>query len=330
MIPGSVALLLLAAATAAPAAPPQVSSGAPAVLPYRAVMADGSFVDWYEGIAGGIGRVRIFRDIDRNRGAYLVTKGEAETAGRTLTLKALGGLPIDGSSHVGDRADVMDRARRALDRLDPVRSGRVRGSFFEAVMELRLRGQDGVLAMLLPATNRLAPPGDLQQATSSSPDAPPEQADATGLVIDARLLPEGARPEPSLVPRVLDASGRIIHDAGIVDLDFAREYGLVTYAIAAPPDSTPPEGMSSPRIGARPIVVDAVPPAGPGSADIVVSAADGERILAAAAGGFLRECRVMVLLPPPRQEHETVVPRRYMRPQGAPPAGNPNEPGKQE
>jgi len=322
----------LVLATVVPSAPPASPAKPPAVEPYRLDLPTAGYIDWYRGTVGGIGRVRIFRDIDHNKGYYELTKSEAGTKARDLALQALEGMSIDGAARVKDREDVMVWARKRLGDAAPVSAGRSLGSFFDAVMELPLRGEGGALAMLLPATNRLST-GDHLQRTS---DAPPQAAPAvppglTGLMIDARSLPAEAVPEPALLPRIIDAGGRVVYDTDRVDLDFAREYGLLSYAVDAPAGSRPNESMKPPRTGDRPLLVDAAAAAGGVKTDIVVSVDDADRILAAAsAGTFLQECRVVVLMPPPRIKPEQVVPRRYMRPHATPSPANPNEPGRKE
>ncbi len=326
----SLAALLLALAL--PPAPQAVPSAPPVVEPYRLELPGGGFIDWYGGTVGAVGRIRIFRDIDRNKGNYDLTKSEAESKSRKLTLGALEGISIDGSARVGERKDVMDWASRRLADEEATSAGRTHGSLFEAVMELPLRGDDGALSKLLPVTNRLSPGNTLQRASATpaqgGESAPPG---VTGLMVDARLLPEDAQPVPALMPRIVDADGRVVYDTEHLDLDFAREYGVITYAIGAPNGSSPPESVRPPRTGARPLIVDAAVSTGGLKSDVVVSVADADRILAAAARGtFLQECRVLVLMPPPHIKPEIVVPRRYMRPHATPRPANPNEPGRKE
>lgn len=118
----------------------------------------------------------------------------------------------------------------------------------------------------------------------------------TGLVVDAR----GSSLRPSLSPRIVDDSGRVIYAASHVDRDFAVRTGVVAY------DRSLQLAAVSERVGgatANPFLVVATGVSGLYNSDVVVTRDMGTRIrIANMEADFLAKCRVVFVVgpkPPP-------------------------------
>jgi len=118
------------------------------------------------------------------------------------------------------------------------------------------------------------------------------EAPYTGLLVDVR----GLGLQPSIAPRVLSATGHVIHGAATVDRSLATSYGVAGY------DDDIDRAYTSERLGgeeANPFVVRATGTAGRYSGDAVLDDFDAVQVLQAdEVGGFLRQGRVTFLLGP--------------------------------
>ena len=101
---------------------------------------------------------------------------------------------------------------------------------------------------------------------------------------------------PSLSPRIVDDSGRVIYAADHVERDYAVRTGVVGY------ERDLQRATGSDRVGgagANPFVVEATGVAGPYDGDVVVTRDMGTRIrMADMEGAFLGQCRVVFVVGP--------------------------------
>ena len=122
-------------------------------------------------------------------------------------------------------------------------------------------------------------------ATPPPPAATSETV--TGLVVDAR----GIQARPAMSPRILDEKGQEVYGSMNVDREYAVQQGMSGYAR----DLT--AAQSNPRVTNNPVSVKGIRTEGAGRSDIVIAEADAEKIRAAGdSGGFLKKCRVMIVL----------------------------------
>lgn len=110
----------------------------------------------------------------------------------------------------------------------------------------------------------------------------------TGVIVDAG----GLGLEATFSPVIYDENGRVIYGIANINQDFAISKGMVTYA------NDVAMAKSDTRAGANPIVVKAVAVKGGANSvnkvNVVVSAADGDRILLANEhGNMLQNCSVV-------------------------------------
>ena len=126
---------------------------------------------------------------------------------------------------------------------------------------------------------------------------------------------------------MLDAAGAVIYSLDTVELDYVYFRGMAAYATINPAASGQPPVLY-PRQGHAPLRVTAIDASGPARADFVLSVEDGAKVAAAAAAApFLREGRVLILMPPapPALPAHPQQPRRP-RPVAQPdPAADPNK-----
>lgn len=130
-----------------------------------------------------------------------------------------------------------------------------------------------------PADERTAAAGNRE-----SVDAPDV---FTGLVIDAR----GIGAKPAMAPMLMDESGKEVFGPTFISREYAVQRGVCAYvsSLDAPADH--------PRVAPRPLWVRGLRTQPDRSCDIVISNADAARIRGASAHlGFLRQCRVIIIL----------------------------------
>ena len=122
----------------------------------------------------------------------------------------------------------------------------------------------------------------------STPQPPAATSEVfTGLVVDAR----GIQARPAMSPRVIDEKGQEVYGSMNVEREFAVQQGMSGYAR----DLT--AAQSNPRVTNNPVSVKGLRTEGAGRSDIVIADADAEKIRAAGdTGGFLKKCRVMIVL----------------------------------
>jgi hypothetical protein len=275
---------------ASPSPADQASEAPVALQPYRVAPSVGVWIDGLEGRMEAVGRVRRSDKIEPDTYEYRAMRERAAEEGRRVLAAAAAGLRLGDGRTLAQDPEASRRVNALIAALQPVAVRHDQSLYFEVDLTLPLRGLSGVLGMILERGVSLDVPYQ---------NGAPAGSETTGLVVDASGL-ERAEPRPAmaLLPRIVDDKGRVVHDISQVDVDLARERGLVAYARVASAESGSADAPS--RTGDRPMRVAAIAAGGAGGTDIVIAAADADRILeAAAAFPFLRECRVTVLMPPP-------------------------------
>lgn len=155
---------------------------------------------------------------------------------------------------------------------------------WEVVVGVQLYGNNGLNRVIY----ETQPPQTQPIPQPSAEYIPASISGHTGLVIDAR----GLKLDRCFSPKVYDQTGREIFGTMYVDPDFLQEKGLVSYASSAEMLSLTDRGQS--RAGANPIVVKAIK-VRDHNYNVVISKADGDRILAANnQSGFLQQCKVVI------------------------------------
>ncbi|MDA0333814.1 MAG: hypothetical protein O2782_01460 [bacterium] len=210
-------------------------------------------------------------------------------------LEIIGVVQIDARTTVSMAMVASDSTRVHVEGL--VRGARVvpgsqreEDGYYRLDLTLGLRGD--LSAAVLPDSSS-APrmlPEDLPTRDSIVVFIPPKPY--TGLVVDAR----GSSLRPSLSPRILDDSGRVIYAASHVDREYAVQTGVVAY------DRSLPMAVVSDRVGgtsSHPFLVKATGVSGLYNSDVVVTRDMGTRIrMADMDTDFLAQCRVVFVVGP--------------------------------
>ncbi|MBD3285034.1 hypothetical protein GF359_01540 [candidate division WOR-3 bacterium] len=109
----------------------------------------------------------------------------------------------------------------------------------------------------------------------------------TGFVIDAR----GTGFRPGLLPRLLDADGNVLFDAGMVERGVINERGYLQYAYS------PRQALETRELGLNPLRIVAEGAAGTNQCDLILPASATEEITGSALNmRLLSECRVMIII----------------------------------
>ena len=215
-------------------------------------------------------------------------------------LEIVGEVQVDGQTTVS-MAMVSDDSIRT--RVEGIVSGaRVvpgsreqEGEVYRIALQLDLLGD--LADTVLPSADSLAgppqdslPPVELPESDSLLVFEPPQPF--TGLIVDAR----GLNLSPSMSPRIIDTSDRLIYGAEHVDRDYAVRVGIVGY------HKDMSRAADSDRLGgadANPLVVTAVDVSGLYNSDVVLDRDGAVRVrMADMEGDFLSRCRVIFLVGP--------------------------------
>lgn len=231
-------------------------------------------------------------------------------AAKTVAYRNL--LDIVGEVHVDSRTTVS-MAMVTSDSIRAVVEDVVRGA---RVVQGSQQEEDGLfrLALRMPLSGDFArillpdsAPGSLAgDASGGLPPTALPGSDSfllfvpakpyTGLIVDAR----GLDLRPTMSPRIIDTTGRVIYSAEQVDRAYAVDVGVVGY------DKDIERAARGDRMGgtdAHPLIVEAERVSGLFNGDVVLSEDSGIRVrMADMEGDFLSQCRVAFVLgakPPP-------------------------------
>ena len=292
--PLAIASLILCVQSAMPAERPMVA-------PYREYTREGAAIDWLSGRAEASGLTDVIWELNKKKEPRPEVRAKAEAAGRASLMELLGHLRVDSGSTLETMEGAMDGLSALLEEATTTSTTAQRGSKMSVTIAVPLWGEKGIISLLMP---RIDAPDPQSTVTGLAPASRQGEAEAgaiaaldeepvTGLVIDATTL---SSPEPALFGRVIDDAGRVVHSVEEADFNAVRDHGLMAYAIKLY-SGTP---MFRPwiREGAEPLHAEAVA-LGDSGTDLIISSADADRVRKADADShFLRECRVLVLMPP--------------------------------
>jgi hypothetical protein len=155
---------------------------------------------------------------------------------------------------------------------------------------LRIDLLGGLSQLILPEEIKQVEPIKPLQREFRAKDPDSEQvveSGFSGLIVDARGI--GAR--PAIVPLLVDENGKQIFGPAFVSREYAVQYGMCGYVRSL--DSSNRQA----RVGLNPLMVKGLRTLQEGTCDIVISNADAARLRDASANlGFLKQCRVMIVL----------------------------------
>ncbi len=165
----------------------------------------------------------------------------------------------------------------------------------EVVLTMNLWGHGSLMSNLI------------QKTSQSSPSH--SQADSyTGIIIDARDLDV----QPATFPSITDDTGAFFYGKETVSMDRLRQMGIVQYVIPAIRTSAmqsapfmrsvsdkPPTPNPQKRVGPRPLRLQGVRKTGALGTDIMISAADAEKVRRTPAlMDLLRQANVIIVIDP--------------------------------
>jgi len=155
---------------------------------------------------------------------------------------------------------------------------------YQVVMSVNLYGDRSVAEIAL----ETARPAQAQEFPQPIAGSQPQQVNKyTGVIIDAR----GFDLEPTLSPRIYDASGRIVYGNVYINSETAVSQGIVEFAIT--PDMVEHAIKGGSRAGIRPMIIKAVATKD-NNCSLVISDEDANLLLASnSLTGFLKNCAVV-------------------------------------
>ncbi|EGO63984.1 LPP20 family lipoprotein [Acetonema longum] len=265
-------------------------------------VADGNgLVNWetdsVEAIGFGVPPANAFSSAQARNMARRAAIADAQ---RNL-LESVQGVQVDSETTVENLAvssDVINtRMSGMLKGYKIVNEQQMPDGSYQVVISVRMYGQNSLANAISGQRQPQRPfPPAVQPYPQQQPNQPhqgyqptqPAVRQYTGLVIDARRL--GL--ERTMTPMIYDETGKVIYGNMYVDQNYVVQNGLVDYA--ASPGAIELIGMGQSRAGADYIEVKAIK-LRDRNRNIVISAADGDRILNAnGPTGFLLKCNVVI------------------------------------
>lgn len=234
------------------------------------------YIDWTNGLLVATGMAVAPTNVaSPAQGKLLARRGAIVDAQRQL-LETLGNVRIDAeTSMINMMANDVVRTKI---------SGLLRGSFIIPDSEL----WDGEVYQISVGLNLhgLFPLVYESRETAFRQSPPSRYSEYTGLIIDAT----GLRLVPQVLFDIQDTNGRLIYGAAQAYYEPAVERGLAGYTASLDLART------DPRVGPNPLVIRAQRTGGRYNSTIVVSTADGRRILDLLADtDVFASCRVIVV-----------------------------------
>jgi hypothetical protein len=177
-------------------------------------------------------------------------------------LEAVRGLRLSGNDNAGAAIDATPELKAKI-------SGVIQGFktvdikyYSDGGVDMILTWPlDGVLAAALVANS-------IKGTDATITITAGDEAGVSGLVVDAK----GLGVTPALAPRLLDEDGNSIYAASLVTPEAFREHGMVEYVKSIE------LGKQNNRVGPKPLLVKAKTLTATGSADLILLAADAEKI----------------------------------------------------
>jgi hypothetical protein len=187
-------------------------------------------------------------------------------------LETVRGLRLSGKTTAGAAADAAPELKSRLEGV--IQGFKVLDTkyFSDGGVDVIIQGPiDGVLA------ETLAGPGG--HVGTGMPDD-----GTTAVIIDAK----GLGMTPAIAPRLLDEQGNEVYTASMVSTEALRAHGATGY------EKSVDAAKKDPRAGKKPVVFKAARCFEPGSSDLVLSAADAERLRK--WGGLLASGAVIIVI----------------------------------
>lgn len=249
-------------------------------------------IDWSGGkvSATGVGAVPNNASMGPGQKRLLAISAARADAYRRLA-ELINGVQVDSETIVKNFVTESDIVRTKVSAL-------IRGAHFseprylsdgtvEIDATLGMYGQNSVASVIVPPALKKA---DVEFVPPSTQEPPPPSGSYTGVIIDCR----GLGVEPAMSPQIVDANGKEIYIGGMpIDPDMVVNIGIVGYA-----DSMQ-QAQANARVGNNPLVLKAVRSGGRQKTDAVVSADQGQQILAAnGKSNFLSHSKVIFVLDP--------------------------------
>jgi len=227
-------------------------------------------INWTEGYVQAIGRaVPPDNVITPAQGKEMARRGAIVDAQRRL-VEIIEGVRIDGKTTMVN-AMANDVVRQIVNgRIEgaELTSERWDGQTYEVTLRVNLLRDIGSIickpGVLSDSGRPICDPGAFNPS-----DKPVKKSSYTGLIIDAT----GIKLTPQVLFSIYDETGKLIYGAAKAFYQAVADRGLVKYFGALN------SAKSDPRVGSNPLIVKAIAAGGDFNTDVIVSIADGQRII---------------------------------------------------
>jgi hypothetical protein len=272
-------------------------------------------VNWGEGFVLAYGKGVIASGHSEEEAARA-----AEVDAKAHLLEIIHDIPVDDRSKAGQDQRMSFALEGFVQGAEVVTRSRS-GATVNITMQASLRGIKGLSMTLyglytppIPeVTEVIKPTPKKQPPKQTASKEPPKPKEFSGIVIDARAVPNAA---PAVFPRVEDTQKREVYGVQKVNQEDLQKRGMASYAVVArevkisklypnaiiiPVSYSPdaPQTQEKPRRqGYAPLTVKASTTKGQLNSTLTISDEDAQKIVDADdESGALKHCRVVIVVP---------------------------------
>jgi hypothetical protein len=257
---------------------------------------DSGCIDWSAGTirAKGIGTP----DASGNNASPVAASATLENArqmARGKLLKTAMAIRLDAGSRIADHArgnpDFLEGLRSLARNAAVTRQEYLSDGTLEIELTMSLTG--GFAQFVLPEEIRQVEPVTTMNTKRNETKAPSEENENTGPIPHTGLIVVaiGIDAHPALVPVIVDEAGEVVYGPAFASREFAVSRGMSGFAASLD------AARENPRVGGRPLVVNAIRTRSTGNTDLVIPTTDAARLRSSAVHlNFLKACRVCIVL----------------------------------
>ena len=224
--------------------------------------------------------------------APLDVLGAARVNAQANLLETISAIRINAVSRIADRmaqsVDFSDGLISLVQNADITHQEYSSDGTVEIEMTMTLSG--GFAQFVLPEEIRQVDSIKATTGVTKTPVSSSTEKDAkpyTGLIIDAMDI----NAQPSLVPLVVDESGKTVYGPAFVSREFAVSRGMSGFA------ATMAAARNDKRVGEQPMIVKATRAHITGNTDLVISNTDAARLRSSVVYlNFLKACQVIIVM----------------------------------
>jgi len=249
------------------------------------------YINWTKGVLEAKGCYPLENPSVRDAGSQQLNPLAHQLACENA-LNTLKQVRMDATRNVAHtlsiNAAIGAKVKQMADTAPVVQEVSLPNGTYEVTVRVNLLG--GFAQLMLPEEIKQVEPVKAMPSANRSgvkPAIPAGEVVHTGLIVDAR----GIGAKPAMVPLLVDENGKQVYGSAFVSREYAVQFGMCEYVQWS-------DGVyAHVRVAPNPLKVKGLRTLSERKCDIVISNADAANLRDASAHlGFLKECRVIIVL----------------------------------